>query len=238
MDRRRLGALAGIVGPPTFVAVLEVEGWLRPGYDPRSMYQSELALGPRGIIVDVTFIVYGVLLLLFARGIAAEFPHGKASRWGPRLLAVSGVGWIGAGLFVMDPQQQSVPLAQVSWHGWLHALSGVPVSYALPISCFVFLRRFREDRNWSALARWTLTAGVLSAVLFGVLKVIIYSIRLAPGNALAAWGGLIQRFAIYVWLGWQLTVAMRLHTLATQGGTGALPEYQRDEALPRQRPVA
>jgi hypothetical protein len=48
------------------------------------MYQSELALGPRGIIVDVTFIVYGVLLLLFARGIAAEFPHGKASRWGLR----------------------------------------------------------------------------------------------------------------------------------------------------------
>ena len=216
MDRRRLGALAGIVGPPICVAVSVVEGWLRPGYDSRSMYGSELALGPRGIIVVVTFIVYGVLLLLFARGIAAEFPHGKASRWGPRLLAVSGVGWIGAGLFVMDPQQQSVPLAQVSWHGWLHALSGVPVSYALPISCFVFLRRFREDRNWSALAPWTLTAGVLSAAFFVVLKVIVYSIRLAPGNALAPWGGLIQRLAFFIWIGWQFTVAVRLHALTSE----------------------
>ena len=238
MDRRRLGALAGIVGPPICVAVSVVEGWLRPGYDSRSMYGSELALGPRGIIQIVNFVVFGILMLLFARGIAAEFPQGKASRWGPRLLAVSGICWIGGGLFVMDPQVLSVPLAQFSWHGWLHVLFGVPLSYTLPISCFVFLRRFREDRNWSALAPWTLTAGVLSAAFFVVLKTITYSIRLAPGNALAAWGGLIQRLAFFIWLGWQFTVAVRLHTLTTEVGTGALPEYQRDEALPRQRPVA
>ena len=79
---------------------------------------------------------------------------------------------------------------------------------------------------------------MLSAVLFGVLKVIIYSIRLAPGNALAAWGGLIQRLAFFIWLGWQFTIAMRLHTLTKEAWTGALPEYQRDEALQHQRPVA
>jgi hypothetical protein len=221
------------VGPPLSVAVSVAEGWLRPGYNSRGMYGSEPALGPVGIIQIVNFVVYGILLLLFARGIAAQFPDGKASRWGPPLLAVSGVCWIGGGLFVMDPQTLSMPLAQLSWHGSLHVLFGLPLSYTLPISCFVFLRRFRQDRDWSALARWTFTAGVLSAVFFVVLKVIVYSIRLAPGNALAAWGGLIQRLAFFIWLGWQFTVAVRLRTLATQGGTGALPEYQRDEALPR-----
>ena len=50
-------------------------------------------------------------------------------------------------------------------------------------------------------------------------------------------GGLIQRLAFFIWLGWQFTVAVRLHTLTTEAGTGALPEYQRDEALPRRRPV-
>jgi hypothetical protein len=220
MDHRRLGALAGMVGPPLSAAVTVVEGWLRPGYDSRSMYQSELALGPRGIIVVVTFIVYGVLLLLFARGIAAEFPHGKASRWGPRLLAISGLCWIGAGLFVMDPQALSMPLAQFSWHGWLHALFGAALSYALPISCFVFLRRFREDPDWSALARWTLTAGVLSAAFFVVLKLIVWTMRIAPANAAEAWGGLIQRLALFIWLGWQFTVAVRLHALTRRGVTG------------------
>src|SRR5262245_12208036 len=140
VDRRRLGALAGIVGPPLFVAVFVVEGWLRPGYDSRSMYLSELALGPRGIIQITNLVVYGILLLVFARGIAAQFPHGNAARWGPRLLRIAGLGWIGAGLFVMDPQALSEPLAQFSWHCWLHALFGWLLMVGMPGSCFVFLR--------------------------------------------------------------------------------------------------
>jgi hypothetical protein len=209
-----------MVGPPLSAGVTVVEGWLRPGYDSRSMYGSELALGPRGIIQIVNFVVYGILLLLFARGMAAEFPHGKASRWGPRLLAISGLCWIGGGLFVMDPQAPSMPLAQFSWHGWLHALFGVPLSYTLPISCFVFLTRFREDPDWQVLARWTLTAGVLSAAFFVVLKVILWTMRIAPANAAPAWGGLIQRLAFFIWLGWQFTVAGRLHALTRRGLTG------------------
>ena len=43
MDRRRLGALAGIVGPPMFVAVFVVEGWLRPAYDSRGVLPTPLA---------------------------------------------------------------------------------------------------------------------------------------------------------------------------------------------------
>jgi hypothetical membrane protein len=222
MGRRRLGAAAGIVGPPLLVVVWVVEGWLRPGYDSRSMYGSELALGPRGIIMVVNLIVYGVLLLLFARGIAAQFPYGTASYWGPRLLGISGLCCIGGGLFVMDPLP--TPLAQLSWHGWLHALLGVVLSYALPISCFVFLRRFRQDREWRVLARWTLTAGVLSVALIVVLKAIVWTTRLVPENAAGAWGGLVQRLFFFTWLGWQFAVAVRLHRLARDEVTGATPE--------------
>jgi hypothetical membrane protein len=141
---RRLGAFAGIVGPVVFVTVFMPEGWLRPGYDSRSMYGSELALGPRGIIQVVNFIVYGTLLLVFARGLAAELPNGDASRWGPRLLRVCGVCLIGGGLFVMDPLP--TPLAQLSWHGWLHALFGLVLSY----SCS---RRACSRRRWCSSSR-------------------------------------------------------------------------------------
>jgi len=220
VDRRRLGALAGIVGPPLFVAVFVVEGWLRPGYDSRSMYLSELALGPRGLIVNVVAVVYGGLLLLFARGVAAEFPHGSASRWGPLLLRITGFTLIGLGLFVMDPLP--TPLAQLSAHAWLHALFGTVQSYAVPISCFVFLKRFREERQWRALAPWTLTAGVLTAALVVILKTIVYSIRLAPGNALGAWGGLIQRLALLIWISWQFAVAVRLLALTRERASGTV----------------
>lgn len=200
------------------VAVVVVEGWLRPGYDSRSMYLSELALGPRGLIVNIVLVAYGALLFLFARGVAAEFPDGSASRWGPRLLRIIGFTAVGLGLFVMDPLP--TPLAQLSAHGWLHALFGIVQSYAVPISCFVFLKRFREERQWRALAPWTLTAGVLTVALVVILKTIVYSIRLAPGNALGAWGGLVQRLALFIWIGWQFAVAVRLLALTRERAPG------------------
>jgi len=46
------------------------------------MYVSELSLGPRGWIQIVNFVVFGLLFLFFARGVAAEFRQGKASKAG------------------------------------------------------------------------------------------------------------------------------------------------------------
>lgn len=209
MDRPRLGALAGIIAPVVFVTVFTIEGWRQPGYDSFSMFVSELSLGPRGFIQTVNFLVYGVLQLLFARGIAAEFPDGTASRAGPVVLGIIGVGMLGGGMFVMDPVP--TPLANLSWHGWLHGLSGALVFYGWPISCFIFLRRFREDPRWKALATWTLTAGVVSAALLVMLRVVILLYK--PGNAANAWGGLIQRSFVIPSFGWQFAVAVRLYSL-------------------------
>jgi hypothetical protein len=184
VDRRRLGAIAGIIAPVLFVTVFTLEGWLRPGYDWRSMYVSELALGWRGTIQIGDFLIFGVLQLLFARGMAVEFPSGKAS--GPIALRLIGVGMIGAGLFVMDPLP--TPIASLSWHGWLHSLSGQLIFYGWPASCFIFLRRFREEPAWRSLAPWTFTAGVVTAVLPVILLVVLLVVRLDPGNWVGAWG--------------------------------------------------
>ena len=69
-----------MLAPVLFVAVFTIAGWLRQGYDPLSTYVSELALGQRGWIQMVNFIILGVLMLVFSRGIAAEFQTGKASQ--------------------------------------------------------------------------------------------------------------------------------------------------------------
>ena len=82
MDKRRLGALAGALGALVFASVFTLEGSLRPEYDWRSMFVSELSLGPRGFVQILNFFFFGVSQLLFARGMAAEFPLGKASRAG------------------------------------------------------------------------------------------------------------------------------------------------------------
>ena len=219
MDARRLGALAGIVGPVLFATVAVVEGWLRPGYDSFRMYLSELALGPRGVVQIANLIAFGTSLLLFAGGLAAEFPDGPASRWGPRLIGISGAALIGAGLGVMDPLP--TPLAQLSWHGWLHALSGTVVWDAWPIGCFVFAWRFQNDGRWRPLAGFTFAVGGITAVLAIVLKAMVWSIRLWPENPAAMWGGAVQRLAFAVWLCWEMRVALRLHAFSSGRGASA-----------------
>jgi len=57
-----------------------IEGWLHPGYDPLKMYVSALSLGPRGWVQIVNFMVFGGLLIVFTRAVAAEFRSGKAAK--------------------------------------------------------------------------------------------------------------------------------------------------------------
>ncbi len=215
MDRQQLAAWAGMIGPALFVAIFTLEGWLRPGYEPLGMFVSELALGPRGWIQVVNFVVFGLLFLVFARGVAAEFRDGKASRMGPILLTIIGISFLASGIFVMDPVTTAAD--QMSWHGKLHMnVFGALVFSLSPVSCFVFLRRFREDPKWRPLQWWTLAAGTITAASLVVMSVGPTQPPAAP-NAFNEWRGLIQRTFIVTYLSWQFTFALGLRMRSKRG---------------------
>ena len=211
VDPRRLGAWAGVVGPTVFVSVFTVEGWLRPGYDPASTFISALSLGPRGWIQIASFVVTGSCFLFFARGVAAAFPDGKASRAGPVLLAIVGVGLLASGPFVMDPG--NAPFPQMTWHSQLHNLLGAVVFSLGPASLFVFYRRFRSDPDWRAFSAWTLFAAVTMTAAVVLLKVATLPPP-APPNLLHPWAGVIQRVAIVSLMAWVASVGLRLRSLS------------------------
>lgn len=196
---RRLGGLAGVVGPAVFVATFVIEGWVRPGYESASTFVSALSLGPRGWVQITSFVVTGSLVLVFSRGLAAQFSQGVASRWGPRLVAIVGAALLGSGPFVMDPMGILFP--QMSWHGKVHSLLGAVVFSLGPASSFVFARRFRVDPAWRSAHRWTLMAGVVMTSAVILLKLATLPPP-APPSALNAWAGLIQRVAILGLMGW------------------------------------
>ncbi len=191
-------ASAGMLGPVIFVATFTIEGVFRPGYDARSMFVSALSLGSAGWIQILSFVVLGVLFLWFTRGVAADFPEGKASRAGPLLLAVIGVCYLLSGPFMMDPA--NTPRDQATFHGTVHGVLGALVFTLSPVTCFVFLRRFREDAAWRSFRHWTLAAGILSVAFVALLSVATKP-PLAP-NGLTEWAGVIQRMAIVTNLGW------------------------------------
>ena len=213
LGQRRLAAWAGIIGPALFVAIFTIEGWLRSGYEPLSTYVSALSLGPRGLIQIANFIVLGVLLLVFTRGVAAEFQTGKASRGGPILLTTIAILFLVSGPFLMDPT--GTPLNQVTVHGTIHGLAGGIIFLLMPISCFVYLRRFRADPNWRSLQWWTLALGIIIAA--AVVLLTISSKLPEVQNVFKDWLGLIQRTIIVPFMLWVFIFALGLHRRIEQG---------------------
>jgi Protein of unknown function (DUF998) len=195
-----------MIGPALFVGTFTLEGWLRPGYDALGMYVSALSLGPRGWIQRANFIVFGILFLVFVRRVSAEFEYGKASKAGPLLLTIIGVSLLASGLFAMDPA--ATPRESMSVRGTLHGIFGALVFSLMPVSCFVFLRRFREDSKWQSFQWWTLAAATIVATSVVVLS-IVTKLPAMP-YAFTAWVGLIQRAALVPYMVWLFSFALRL----------------------------
>lgn len=197
-----------MAGSLLFVAVFTIEGFVRPGYDPLSMYVSELSLGPRGWIQISNFVASGVLLLAFAWGVAAEFRVGRASRAGPILFAIIAFSLLVSGPFVMD--SASTPRDLMTLPSRLHWGFGALVFSLSPISCWVFWLRFRKDDRWRSFAGWTLSIAVITT-----LAVIFMSVGPtrppAPPNALNQWVGFIQRTILVPFFIWMFTFAAVLY---------------------------
>lgn len=205
--RRRvdLAAWAGMIGPVLFVSVFTIAGWLSPGYSPAGMFVSELSLGPFGWVQILNFMLTGALILVFGRGLAAQFRAAPAFRSGPLLVQGIGAALIASGPFITDP---SAMFGQSTAHGVVHGIFGAIVFTFGPLSCFAFYRRFRVDPQWRPLAGWTLASSLVLTAGIVLLK-----ISQQPGNLLFDWKGLVQRVLLFTLMGWIFAVAVRLHRL-------------------------
>ena len=203
---RTLAAIAGTVGPALFFLVLLVEGAVRPGYRPLRDTISELSLGPRGWIQTANFLVFGLLFIVFARGVRASVTDSRATRLGARLLLVIGVGVLGCGLF----RAEHWPPSSMSLAGVLHLLCAIVLVFALlPVATGVMARAFSADARWRSLGRMTrLTSLLTLALLVGGLA--LTSPPGQPPRIGNVYAGLIQRIDVAVFLAWQMAVARRI----------------------------
>lgn len=194
-----LGTLAGMVGPLLFLAVFSLEGWLRPGYSPISMFISELSLGTRGWIQVTNFFVYGVLLLIFAVALVWIHNQRDMSLIGPLVIGLIAICLLASGYFATDPSGTTVR----STAGLIHSVFGAIAFALMPISCFLFLNSNRYGGTFNA---WTLVAGIIIAV-----SVILLSIAIRAPSAkelLVPWIGLIQRGALVPHMLWLVMLAV------------------------------
>ena len=203
----QLAALAGTIAPILFVSIFTIEGWLRSGYTAMDTYVSALSLGPRGLIQIANFLVFGTLLLFFARAVAAEFKKRKVSQAGPTLITIFAACLFLSGPFVMDPM--NAPPSQMTLHGTIHGSLGGIAFLLMPISCFVFLRRFRQDPAWNSFAPWTL---LMSILLSAALALFVFATKFPVGQSMFHdWVGLLQRIVLIPYMLWLFTFALAFY---------------------------
>ncbi len=180
----RLLAICGIVGPILFIVVILVFGLLRPGYDPIRQYMSELGEidAPNAIAFNMAAFLLGLMMIAFAFGLHRGISEGKGSKLVPILIAVSGVGWVGASIFRCD-----VGCLNESVTGTMHGLIGMFAVLPLLIAPLAILPRLKKDNRWQSYRPFSLIMGALAVPFFCVM----FSAEISP--ALEPYRGLLQR---------------------------------------------
>jgi hypothetical membrane protein len=182
-----------------FLAVLLIEGALRPGYHPTYHTGSALSLGDRGWIQIANFVQFGVGMFAFAVAVHRALN----SVVGTALLAIFGLGSIVAGVFRMDPMRGYPPEAstgtptELTWHHRVHDMSGPVMFLAIFGACLVVALRLQGP--WRLYTVLTAVAGLALTI-----------------STIVAWQkdarntGLVQRALILVYCSWIVLLGIHL----------------------------
>ncbi|MCG5472209.1 DUF998 domain-containing protein [Micromonospora sp. LAH09] len=193
VGRDRVLLIGGVLAGPIFVGSAIVQASTREGFDFRRHPVSVLSTGELGWIQIVTFLVSGVLCALAADALRRRTGEGGGSVWLPRLLALYGLGLIGAAIFSADPAD-GFPVGtprgagQISWHGGLHFLVAA-VAFVSLIAATVVASRRSARQGAGGRAAYSLGVGIFFAVAWVALIV-----RPAPAVMVA--------FGLAVTAGW------------------------------------
>jgi hypothetical protein len=192
------------VGPLVFFAVATVEGFLRVDYDPIAQPISALALGPRGWIQEVNFVLLAASFFSFAAVLRTEFRHGVASVAAPAVFVIMTIGVSLALAFPMD-----APDAVPTSIGRLHVAGGFLVFPWMPVGLFLAARRFRRDARWQPYFAYT-----LATALVCLATIVFFLLFVGPPPAprpLSRLTGLVQRVQIVPFFTWISIIAFRAY---------------------------
>jgi hypothetical membrane protein len=214
-------AACGVAAPLTFAAGTIIAAALYPGYSHSRQLISELATvdSPVAFLQNINFVVFGVLIIAFARGLHAGIADASRSAWGPVLFAFSGAANIADAFLPCDRGCELTSLAG-SLHDWLSMFAFLSALAGI----YVLSRRLGADPRWGQVyERYSVvTAGIAFAML---------ALWLAIGAPSPPWmprifarmpgvNGTLQRIVVSIVLVWIEVMALRLMTVVRQSTKG------------------
>ncbi|MBA2254462.1 MAG: DUF998 domain-containing protein [Chloroflexi bacterium] len=189
--------LAGVAAPIGVWVVSLVLGAVSPGFDPVRRSISALANTPAGGLMTATFLVTGVLELMFALGLSRVLgvTRGQA-RAAAAVIAFLGLLIVIFALFPTDPP--GVPRTS---GGRIHLFTALAYALLLPATGLVLAWLFGRDARWHRYRRTTLLVALVQVVLFPVLVIAVV-------GELRPYLGLVERVTFAIPSLWQAAVAL------------------------------
>lgn len=181
--RLQLAVLAGIFGPfllgsvITVLTIVEQDFMRSIGWrlDAPLDWPSGLALGPYGWIMTLTFLLCGLLILLFASGLRLGLPRTRLANISTWLLVLAGIGLIG----LISPTDRTLQTTPRTWHGILHDASFVVIGLTLMPAMVLLGFVFRREEHWQDLAVYTWITVALAIPTFWMKGFAFYIFLLA-----------------------------------------------------------
>jgi len=202
----RVGAAAGLLVAPFYLALIIVLGSLEPGFSHRMTPMSVLGgvPGPRGLVFNLGVAATGVMVIGFANSLRRRLPPRAVAIIGVGILVIGGLGLIGAGYFHCNEGCTNV-LADPDLVGRLHIVMSLLAGMGTGLAPFFVWGAIRREDEWRDFATQTLAAGVLA----NVPGVVFWS-TVFTGLELDPIEGLIQRMGLIVVLIWIFFASARL----------------------------
>lgn len=201
----RAGLLCGVLAPLLWAGMIVAAGELRPGFDHVAQYISELserASANAGFMRYGGFVASGLLHVAYAAAFYAALRRRSERHYLILLVAVlialNGLGRIGAGLYACAPGC-AAPEDPVQR---LHSLAATVAFLSIAAAALFGGLLFRNARGMSALSLYSLATGVAGLLFLGLMS---------AGDVSRV--GLYERLASGVLSLWVLVTALRLNTL-------------------------
>jgi hypothetical membrane protein len=193
-------AIAGIVAPLWFTALVLLQSLMQPDYSHVALPISALAAWPAGWLQNLNFIGFGLLMSAYALGLHRSLRPMRGGGIGLALLLVSGAGIVLAGVFAWSRVGADfvVPTG--------HLVAAVMSFLGAALGFIVMARRMAGDPRWRDIAGYTAVSGVAMLVLF----VVVGRLAMPDEAPLHRWAGLGQRLIVLVWFACTIRGAVRL----------------------------
>lgn len=202
-----LPAATGFAAPLLYLATVVLGSAITPGHSHLGNMISELTMAsaPYRWPLATLFVLYNLLVIAFAAGLAGVVPASRGVSVGRILLVV--IAFAGVGMVTLFPTDR--PTDPLTSTGWVHVVLAAIASFGTMAAVLAFALAFRR------LPAWRPFVGVSVACLAGIFLSGLWTASAAA--ALSPLMGLAERLTIGIFMVWlfAFTVTLSRHANET-----------------------